>query len=103
MIENIKEEIINGLNTSGIDKGEDIIIQEKDIIITITNNENQKKEFNAKTNNTSIDLGKCSIKLKNYYNISENESLYILKMDIKYQKYNMKYIILYIIIQHYVY
>ena len=89
LIENIKEEIINGLNTSGIDKGEDIIIQEKDIIITITNNENQKKEFNAKTNNTSIDLGKCSIKLKNYYNISENESLYILKMDIKQEGYKI--------------
>ena len=42
LIENIQEEIANGIDTSGIDKGEDIIIQEKDVIVTITKNDNQK-------------------------------------------------------------
>ena len=36
----IKEEITNGLDTSGIDKGEDIIIQQKDITVTITKSDN---------------------------------------------------------------
>ena len=40
-----------------------IIIQEKDVIITITKNDNQKNEMNKKTNTTSIDLGKCETKL----------------------------------------
>ena len=83
MVENIQEEITNGIDTSGIDKGEDIIIQEKDVTVTITKNNNQKNEMNSKTNTTSIDLGECETKLKNKYNISKNESLYILKMDIK--------------------
>ena len=66
-----------------------VIIQEKDVIITITKNDNQKKEMNTKTNMTSIDLGKCETKLKEHYNISENESLYILKIDIKQEGYKI--------------
>ena len=31
---------------------------------------------------TKIDLGECETKLKNYYNISNNESIYIKKIDI---------------------
>ena len=45
--------------------------------------------MNSKTNTTSIDLGKCEKQLKNYYNISENESLYILKMDIQQEGYKI--------------
>ena len=41
------------------------------------------------TNTTNIDLGKCETKLKNHYNISENESLYILKIDIKQEGYKI--------------
>ena len=59
MVENIRNEITNGIDTSGIDKGNDIMIQEKDITITITKNTNQKKQINSKTNISSIDLGEC--------------------------------------------
>ena len=31
---------------------------------------------------TSIDLGECETLLRNYYNISNNETLYMKKMDI---------------------
>ena len=89
MVENIREEIVNDLDTSGIDNGKDIIINEKDITITLTKNDNQKNEMNSKTNNTSINLGNCEQKLKNHYNIPENESLYILKMDIKQEGYKI--------------
>ena len=89
MVDNIKEEITNGLDTSGIDKGEDIIIQQKDITVTITKSDNQKNQLNIKTNTTNIDLVKCEKKLKEHYNISENESLYILKMDVKQEGYKI--------------
>ena len=91
MVENIRDELINSLDldTSIIDEGEDIIIQEKDISVTITNNNNKKKQINSKTNTTNIDFEKCETKLNNQYNISENESLYILKMDIKHEGYKI--------------
>ena len=91
MVENIRDKLINSLDldTSIIDEGEDIIIQEKEISVTITNNNNQKKQINSKTNATNIGFEKCETKLKNQYNISENESLYILKMDIKQEGYKI--------------
>ena len=89
MVENIRNEITNGIDISGIDKGNDIMIQEKDITITITKNTNQKKQINSKTNISSIDLGECEKKLKDEYNIPKNGSLYILKMDVKQDGYKI--------------
>ena len=89
MVQNIQEEIANGIVTSNIDKGKDIIIQESDITITITKNDNQKNEIDTKTNTTSIDLGDCETELKTHYNISQYESLYILKMDLKQEGYQI--------------
>ena len=91
--ENTKEENINnikkGIEEHSIDdlldnivkeKGEDLIISEKDIKYTITSTANQD---NNKNNNIStIKLGKCENILKNKYNISINDSLLILKLDI---------------------
>ena len=67
MVENIKEEMINGIDTSEIDNGENIVIQEKDITLTITKTDNQKNEINSKTNTSSINLGKCEEKIKKHY------------------------------------
>ena len=41
----------------------------------MTSTKNQKKNENEKM--VTIDLGKCENTLKNEYNISENDSLYI--------------------------
>ena len=89
MVNDIKEEMIKGIDTSGIDEGENIVIQEEDVTVTITKNSNQKNEINKKTNTTSIDLGDCETLLKDKYNIPENESLYILKMDVKQDGYKI--------------
>ena len=51
------------------------------MIITITTTQNQKNNIN--NNMTRIDLGKCEALLRNYYNISINDSLYIKKIDIE--------------------
>ena len=89
MVEDVKNEITNGLDTTGIDKGEDIVIKEEDVTIIISKNDNQKNEINEKTNTTSIDLGECENKLKEEYHLPENASFYILKMDVKQEGYKI--------------
>ena len=84
MINNIKDEIINGSMNSLIDKiidGEkkDLIKKEENIIYQIVSSENQK---NNKYNNIStILLGECENILKSKYNITENKPLLIFKID----------------------
>ena len=65
-------------DTSNIDIGKDDIYNIEKMIITITTTQNQKNNIN--NNMTRIDLGKCEALLRNYYNISINESLYIKKL-----------------------
>ena len=49
--------------------------------ITLTSTQNQK--LNQDKNVTTINLGMCEDKLREYYNISHNDSLYILKIDVE--------------------
>ena len=67
-------------DTSYLDKGEDEELKTDKIIITFTTIKNQKNNKNNKI--SSIDLGECEILLRNYYNISNHETLYIKKLDI---------------------
>ena len=80
-VENVKEELTSSnFNTSEVDKGESIVIKQKDSTITISSSENQKKEKSKNT--TNIDLGECEDKIKEEYHIPKDKSLYILKIDI---------------------
>ena len=77
----MKESLINGvINTSNIEDGKDIVIQGKETSFTITTTENQKNSENK--NVTTINLGECENKLKDYYNISRNKSLFIFKVEV---------------------
>ena len=67
-------------DTNNIDKGQDEFIKTGKITTTLTTSENQKNNIN--NNMTKIDLGECETKLRNFYNISVNESIYIKKIDI---------------------
>ena len=84
IIENIKENLINENYEdiiNEISNGNDLVIEDHEIRICITSTENQK---NNKNNNiTLINLGDCEKELKEYYNISNNNSLIIYKIDIK--------------------
>ena len=80
-MENIQEEITKDFDTSEIDKGGNIVIQQKDSTITISSTDNQKNEKSS--NSSSIDLGECENKIKDEYNIPRNKPLYILKLDVK--------------------
>ena len=56
---------------------EDLIIEEKNNLYHITSSYNQ----NNINNKNTVNLGGCEKILKNYYNISENDSLLILKIE----------------------
>ena len=81
IIEIIKNELISGYDTSEIDKGNDYEIKEDNLLVTITNTYNQKKNQEDNMNKTIIILGECERLLKNAYKISINDSLYILKVE----------------------
>ena len=80
MMKNIQDFIINELNTTSIDNGKDLIIPNEKFTYTITTTKNQRNQIEE--NITTIDLGECETELKHEYNISLNDSLYMLKIDI---------------------
>ena len=66
---------------SDLDNGNDEMIDAGKIKITFTSVQNQD---NNKFNNiTSIHLGDCENSLRSHYNISDNETIYILKLDVE--------------------
>ena len=71
-------------NTSDIDNGIEQILKADKLTITLTTTKNQKNNINNNINDnmTSIDLGECETLIRDFYNISDNESLYMKKIDI---------------------
>ena len=72
------ETIFNELNLTEINNGMDKKIIEKDLVIILTSTLNQR--INEDQNNFSMNLGECENILKKNYNISNNDSLYILQI-----------------------
>jgi hypothetical protein len=68
-------------DTTNIDSGEDQIIEQDKIKITLTSTQNLKNNIN-RNNMTIIDLEECETILRTFYNISENETLYMKKIDV---------------------
>ena len=81
LVQNVQSFINSGIELSDIDKGNDIEIKNDGITIGITTTGNQKNDKNK--NKTIINLKECEDILKDTYNISKNDSLYILKIDIE--------------------
>ena len=75
LVQNVINNLFNKLNISYIDDGEDEISSINNISIIITSTKNQKKNENE--NIITMNLGQCEYILKNEYNISINDSLYI--------------------------
>ena len=78
IISNFRKALINKCYST-IDNYEDFTLKKNNFIYTITSTENQKNNKNS--NNTTINLGECENKLKEKFNISKNNSLYLLKVD----------------------
>ena len=79
LITNINEFIKNNINLDYIDDNEELIIPKDEMTFTFTSTFLQDKEENS--NSTNINLGECENILKEFYNISEESKLYILKID----------------------
>jgi len=79
LLENIQHQLTNGFDVSDIDNGTDTYVSGIISLFTITNTFNQKNQRNS--SKTTIDFKKCENNLKSLYNISENSSLYILRID----------------------
>ena len=83
ILDNIQQELINGFDVSNIDNGTEVYITGINSLFTITNTLNQRNQKNS--SKTSIDFKNCENNLKSFYNISEKDPFYILKID-KYEK-----------------
>ena len=79
-VENVKEELTQGFDTSNVDQGNNVVINQKGSTITISTTDNQKNDISSNT--STINLGDCEDKIKDEYNIPKNKSLYILKVDV---------------------
>jgi len=69
----------DNFDLTNIDSGEDQVINANKMLITFTNTENQKN--NLESNMSTIDLGKCELLLRNYYNLTNNQTIYLKKID----------------------
>ena len=80
LIKIVEKAFTENYDTSKLDKGQDEIIKTEKITVTFTTSENQKNNLN--NNMTSIDLGECEGLLRKEYNISDNQAIYMKKIDI---------------------
>ena len=85
IISNIKEQLMGGgldsilLNNNEGEKN-DLVIQDDNNVYQITFTDNQ--DSNKNDNISIIKLGECENKLREFYNISEDEPLLIFKIDV---------------------
>ena len=83
VIKNIREDIINhnldSVIENVVEEKEDVFIKKNNTIFQITTSENQNN--NTYTNISTIKLGDCERILREKYDIKDNETLVILKID----------------------
>ena len=81
LLKNIEIGLISQeFNTTILDMGEDYLIKTERMKITLTTSENQRKYHDY--NITTIDLAQCESELRDFYNMTYNQKLYINKIDV---------------------
>ena len=75
-----QDNLLNIIKNSNVTNGEDYIQIEKNVAYIVTTTENQKN--NKENNYSTIDFGECEDTLKEKYNISQNDSLILFKIDV---------------------
>ena len=88
MINTIKNDLINGdLNSLIISNifelNRDLMVKDRNMIYQLTSSYNQNN--NEYNNDSTIKLGECENILRKYYNLTENDSLIIFKIE-KYEE-----------------
>ena len=87
LLDILEEGFTDNFDTSNIDEGQDEVIKTEKVTVTFTSVENQKNDINQ--NVTTIDLGDCENELRKYYNLSNNETLYMKKIDVIQEGFNI--------------
>ena len=89
-IMNKSEEIFTSdyYDTLNIDKGEKEVINAGKVTIVFKTTQDSKNDTND--NLTSIDLGECETLLRNYYNISKNEFIYLKQTEVEQEGIQIK-------------
>ena len=67
-------------DTTDLDNGIDEIIETEKMKITLTTTENQRNNINE--NLTYVNLGECEELLREFYNLTNNSALYMIKLEI---------------------
>ena len=81
ILDNLEEVFTSkNYNTSDLDKGKDEIVEIEKMKVILTTTKNQKDNIN--NNNTNIDLGECEQSLRQTYNLTNDEILYIKMLEI---------------------
>ena len=84
LYQQFKNEILKDFN------GETKLIQTENVVMEISTIDNQKDSLNP--NVSTIDLGECENILRNEYHIPKNESLIVVKIDIKNEDLTTTYV-----------
>ena len=80
LLENIEKSFISETyNTTNVENGKDEVIRTPKMTITLTTTENQKNKSNENINITTINLGECEDLLRQFYNISDEQKIYMKK------------------------
>ena len=83
ILERIESNLISeNYNTSKLDKGQDEIIKDEKIVVTLSTTKNQYNYSNSNLNITSIDLGQCETLIRSKYNLTDNNTIYIKKVEV---------------------
>ena len=93
LLENIEKSFISETyNTTNVENGKDEVIRTPKMTITLTTTENQKNKSNENINTTTIDLGECEDLLRQFYNISDEQKIYMKKIDVIQDGYKIPYV-----------
>ena len=77
---------------TNIENGKDSIYENEKMTITLTTTENQKKQNSENAKATTINLGECEDLLRQSYNISDEQKIYMMKIDAIQDGYKIPYV-----------
>jgi len=93
IIENVEKDFTSDkFNNSNIENGKEEVIETNKITITLTTTENQINNINKNANTTMINLSNCENLLREAYYISDEEKIYMRKIDVIDEGYDIPYV-----------
>ena len=93
ILENIEKEFISNIyNTSNIDSGNEEVIKFEKMNITLTSTDIEINKFYENISSPIININDCENSLRQTYNISNNQKIYIKKIEVVQEGYKIPFI-----------